>query len=185
MGHDAESGKPLEGVSLIVKGSNAATSTDAEGNFSIQVPSNGTLTFTYVGFSAEEVPVNNQKRINVPLKISQASLNDVVVVGYGSQVKREVTGAVQTISGKEFKDIPVSQVTQKLQGRLAGVQINQTTGKPGTGMSVRIRGQLSVSAGSDPLYVVDGFPLTGNISQINPDEIKDESILKVAASTSL
>lgn len=182
---DAESGKPLEGVSVMVKGSNAATSTDAEGKYSIPVSGNGTLTFTYVGFTAEEVAVNNQKRIDVPLKISQASLNDVVVVGYGSQVKREVTGAVQTISGKEFRDIPVSQVTQKLQGRLAGVQINQTTGKPGTGMSVRIRGQLSVSAGSDPLYVVDGFPLTGNISQINPDEIQDISILKDAASTSL
>lgn len=182
---DSESGKPLEGVSVMVKGSNAATSTDAEGKYTIAVPGNATLTFTYVGFSGEDIPVNNRKRIDVPLKVSQTSLNDVVVVGYGSQVKREVTGAVQTISGKDFKDIPVSQVTQKLQGRLAGVQINQTTGKPGTGMSVRIRGQLSVSAGSEPLYVVDGFPLTGNIGQINPDEIQDISILKDAASTSL
>ncbi len=111
--------------------------------------------------------------------------SEIVVVGYGSQLKKNVTGAVQTIGSKEIKDIPVSQVTQKLQGQLAGVQINQTTGKPGQGMSVRIRGQLSVSAGSDPLYVIDGFPITGDIGAMNPDEIEDISILKDASSTSL
>jgi outer membrane receptor protein involved in Fe transport len=102
------------------------------------------------------------------------------VVGYGSQSKKEITGAVQTISYKDLKDLPVTQIGQKLQGQLAGVQINQTTGRPGQGMNIRIRGQLSVSAGSDPLYVVDGFPITGSIGAMNPDEIEDISVLKDA-----
>jgi TonB-linked SusC/RagA family outer membrane protein len=100
-------------------------------------------------------------------------------------LKKEITGSVQTIQGDDLMDIPATQIAQKLQGQLAGVQINQTTGKPGQGMNVRIRGQLSVSAGSDPLYVVDGFPITGDIATLNPDEIQDITILKDAASTSL
>jgi TonB-linked SusC/RagA family outer membrane protein len=109
----------------------------------------------------------------------------VVVVGYGTQLKREVTGAVQTVEAKELADIPVAQTTQKLQGKLAGVQVLQTTGKPGQGMQVRIRSQASISAGSEPLYVVDGFPIVTDISLINPDEIETITVLKDAASTSL
>lgn len=182
---DAESNKPLEGVSASVKGGKIATVTDANGNYTLNATSKATLVFSYVGYGPEEIRVTGKNTINIGLRANQASLNDVVVIGYGSQLKKAVTGAVQTINNKDIKDIPVSQLTQKLQGRLAGVQINQTTGKPGQGMSVRIRGQLSVSAGSDPLYVVDGFPITGNIGAINPDEIQDISILKDAASTSL
>jgi TonB-linked SusC/RagA family outer membrane protein len=114
-----------------------------------------------------------------------SDLSEVVVVGYGSQIKKEVSGSIQSIGSEELKDMPVSTIAQKLQGRLAGVQINQTTGQPGRGMQVRIRGQLSVSGGSEPLYVVDGFPITGDINSINPDEIEDITVLKDAASTSL
>ena len=181
-----EKGAGISGVTIILKGSNQGTGTDAEGNFSLNVPSGkGTLLVSSIGYLTQEMPLNNRTTLNITLVSDVKSLENVVVVGYGTQQKKAVTGAVQTITSKEFKDIPVSQVTQKLQGRLAGVQINQTTGKPGQGMSVRIRGQLSVSAGSDPLYVVDGFPLTGNISTQNPDEIESISILKDAASTSL
>ena len=181
-----EKGAGISGVTIILKGSNQGTGTDAEGNFSLNVPSGkGTLLVSSIGYITQEMPLNNRTTLNITLVSDVKSLENVVVVGYGTQQKKAVTGAVQTITSKEFKDIPVSQVTQKLQGRLAGVQINQTTGKPGQGMSVRIRGQLSVSAGSDPLYVVDGFPLTGNISTLNPDEIESISILKDAASTSL
>jgi TonB-linked SusC/RagA family outer membrane protein len=181
-----ESGAPLPGVTVVLKGTSIAVPTSADGNYTINVPDgSGTLVFSYIGFQNKEVPINNQSTVNVQLGADTKALEEVVVVGYGSQLKKEVTGAVQTISTKEIKDIPVSQVTQKLQGRLAGVQINQTTGKPGQGMSVRIRGQLSVTGGSDPLYVVDGFPITGNIGAINPDEIQDITILKDAASTSL
>jgi TonB-dependent starch-binding outer membrane protein SusC len=181
-----DQGAALPGVSILLKGTNSGTNTNVDGNFSMNVPNtNGTLVVSFVGFSSREVPLNNRTSINVTLTPDASALGEVVIVGYGSQLKKSVTGAVQTINTKELKDIPVSQITQKLQGRLAGVQINQTTGKPGVGMSVRIRGQLSVSAGSDPLYVVDGFPITGSIGAINPDEIDNISILKDAASTSL
>jgi TonB-linked SusC/RagA family outer membrane protein len=182
-----ENGAGLAGVSVLVKGANNGTSTDATGNFSMNITNgNGTLVVSFVGYGTQEIAINNRPSVNITLTSGGGqALGEVVVIGYGSQIKKEVTGAVQTINTKELKDIPVSQITQKLQGRLAGVQINQTTGKPGQGISVRIRGQLSVSAGSDPLYVVDGFPITGNIGALNPDEIQDISILKDAASTSL
>lgn len=181
-----EQGSGLPGVTVLVKGTTNGTSTDATGSYSLSVPGgNGTLVVSFVGYQTKEVAINNQTNLNITMAPDAKALEEVVVVGYGSQLKKEVTGAVQTISIKEIKDLPVSQVTQKLQGRVAGVQINQATGKPGQGMSVRIRGQLSVSGGSDPLYVVDGFPITGGIGALNPDEIEDISILKDAASTAL
>lgn len=180
-----QDGDALAGVNITVKGTTRGTSTGADGTYKIDAPSTATLVFSFVGYLAQEIAVGSQANINVTLRVDDKILNEVVVVGYGSQVKKEVTGAVQTISAKEIKDIPVSQIAQKLQGQVAGVQINQTTGRPGQGMNVRIRGQLSVSGGSDPLYVVDGFPITGNIGALNPDEIEDISILKDAASTSL
>ncbi|MBC7922587.1 MAG: TonB-dependent receptor plug domain-containing protein, partial [Ferruginibacter sp.] len=182
----SEDGSTLPGVSVILKGTTTGTSTGADGTYSLTVPDrNGSLVFSFIGYLSQEVSLGGRATVDVSMAPDVQALNEVVVVGYGSQLKKEITGAVQTISSRELKDIPVSQVTQKLQGRLAGVQINQTTGKPGQGMSVRIRGQLSVSAGSDPLYVVDGFPITGSIGALNPDEIEDITILKDAASTSL
>jgi len=176
----------LAGVTVTVKGTSTAKITDENGSFSLVVPnSNAVLLISSVGYVAQEIPVNGQRKINVSMVPDNQGLGEVVVIGYGSQLRKAVTGAVQTVQAKEFRDLPVSQIAQKLQGRLAGVQINQVTGKPGSGMSVRIRGQLSVSAGSDPLYVIDGFPISGNISNVNPDEIENISILKDAASTSL
>jgi len=181
-----EQGGGLPGVSVVVKGTTQGTTTDAAGNYRLLVPNtNATLVFSFVGYKSRELLVGSKTTINVTLNPDDLALNEVVVVGYGSQLKKEITGAVQTVSAAEIKDLPVSQIGQKLQGRLAGVQINQTTGRPGAGINIRIRGQLSVSAGSDPLYVVDGFPITGNIAQLNPDEIEDISVLKDAASTSL
>jgi TonB-linked SusC/RagA family outer membrane protein len=181
-----ENGSGLPGVSILLKGTTTGTVSDSEGSFSLSVPdAGGTLVLSSVGYLSKEAVIGSNSTINVQLDPDSKALTEVVVVGYGSQLKREITGSVQTVKSEELKDIPVSQVTQKLQGRLAGVQINQTTGKPGQGMSVRIRGQVSVSAGSDPLYVIDGFPITGNIGAMNPDEIEDISILKDAASTSL
>ena len=181
-----EKGDGLPGVSVVVKGTTQGTTTDGTGSFKINAPNaNATLVFSFVGYAKKEVPIAGQSTVTVTLSPDDQTLNEVVVVGYGSQLKKEITGAVQTVSAQEIKDLPVSQIGQKLQGRLAGVQINQTTGKPGQGINIRIRGQVSVSAGSDPLYVIDGFPITGNIGQLNPDEIDDISILKDAASTSL
>ena len=152
-------GDALIGVSVAIKGTTKGTQTDVSGNYSIDAANNTILVFSFVGYETKEAVLSGQKDINISLGLDDRLLNEIVVVGYGSQLKKSVTGAVQTIGAREIKDIPVSQVAQKLQGQLAGVQINQTTGKPGQGMNVRIRGQLSVSAGSDPLYVVDGFPL--------------------------
>lgn len=181
-----EKGDGLPGVSVVVKGTTQGTTTDGTGSFTIKVPgASSTLVFSFVGYARREIVVGSQTNLNISLSPDDQSLNEVVVVGYGTQLKKDVTGAVQTVSAQEIKDLPVSQLGQKLQGRLAGVQINQTTGKPGQGISIRIRGQQSVSAGSDPLYVIDGFPITGGINQLNPDEIADISVLKDAASTSL
>ena len=182
---DAGSSAGLPGVTVSVKGTNISVQTDTDGKFSINAGTGKMLVFSFVGYEGKEVDINNRSAVNISLATSTKGLEEVVVVGYGNQIRRQVTGAVQNIKAEEFKDIPVSQMTQKLQGKLAGVQINQTTGKPGQGMSVRIRGQLSVSAGSDPLYVIDGFPITGNIGALNPDEIETISVLKDAASTSL
>ena len=182
-----ENAAPLVGASIVLKGSQKGALTDADGNYSLELTDadkNGSLAFSFVGYEEQTIPINGQSVINVTLREGK-SLNEIVVVGYGSQIKKEVTGSVQTVAAKELKDLPVSQITQKLQGRLAGVQINQATGKPGQGMTVRIRGQASILANSDPLYVVDGFPIVGDISNINPDEIENISVLKDAASTSL
>jgi TonB-linked SusC/RagA family outer membrane protein len=180
-----ENNDPLIGVSVAEKGTTNGTQTNIDGNYSIKAVGTATLTYSFVGYISKDIVVGNQSIIDITLAIDDKLLNEVVVVGYGSQLKREVTGAVQTINYEDLKDLPVSQIGQKLQGQVAGVQINQTTGKPGQGMNIRIRGQLSVSAGSTPLYVIDGFPITGDIANLNPDEIQDITILKDAASTSL
>ena len=177
---------PVPGANVLVQGTSIGTQTDFDGNFVLQnVPEDAVLEISYIGFETREVPVDGRETINITLEQDQQALQEVVLVGYGTQLEKEVTGAVQTIEMEGIQDAPVSQVSQQLQGRLAGVQINQTTGKPGEGMSIRIRGQLSVSGGSDPLYVVDGFPITGDIGAMNPAEIESITILKDAASTAL
>ena len=158
----------LPGVSVLVKGTTVGTITDTEGNYRLNVPANGTLVFSFIGYTTQEVSVGNRSVVDVNLLPDAKALDEVVVVGYGTQTQRNITGAVQTIKATELTDIPVPQIAQKLQGRFAGVQILQTTGRPGEGMSVRVRGQASISAGNQPLYVVDGFPVTGDISFLNP-----------------
>ncbi|MEJ1242401.1 TonB-dependent receptor [Chryseolinea sp. T2] len=180
-----DDGSAIPGVNILVKGTTSGAVTDVDGLYSLSVDANSILVISVIGYATQEVPVEAKSTIDVVMVPDVTNLEEIVVVGYGTQLKKEITGSVQTISERELKDLPVAQITQKIQGRLAGVQINQTTGKPGQGMSVRIRGQLSVSGGSDPLYVVDGFPITGNIGSINPDEIEDITVLKDAASTSL
>ena len=178
--------EPLPGAMVLIKGTQTGSVTDIDGGFQINASPGDILVVSFVGYTSQEVAVvAGQSTYNILLPLSTSDLSEVIVVGYGSQLKKEITGAVQTVKQEELQDLPVSTLGQKLQGRLAGVQINQTTGKPGQGLTVRIRGQLSVTAGSDPLYVVDGFPITGDINTLNPDEIEDISILKDAASTSL
>ncbi|MDX8337751.1 TonB-dependent receptor [Draconibacterium sp. IB214405] len=181
-----EAGLPLPGVTVIVKGTTNGTVTDIDGNFSLTGVDQGTvLQISFVGMRTVELEVGDKTVFDVTMTEENIGIDEVIAIGYGSQSKRNITGAVQNLSTDEIADIPTAQLSQKLQGKLAGVQINQTSGIPGQGMSIRIRGQASISAGSDPLYVVDGFPITGDISNINPDEIESISVLKDASSTAL
>ncbi|MDR1601794.1 MAG: TonB-dependent receptor [Tannerella sp.] len=181
------SGEPLVGVTIVIKGAAATGSiTGIDGKFSLpNVPSDAVLVVSYIGYVTREVPVNGQHNLTIILSEDTKALEEVIVVGYGTQIRRNVTGAMETVKFEELADIPVAQFTQKLQGQIAGVQINQGTGLPGQGMNVRIRGSASLSTASAPLYVVDGFPIVGDINIINPGEIESMTILKDAAATSL
>jgi TonB-linked SusC/RagA family outer membrane protein len=182
---DSVEDKPLEGVSVAVQPSSAGTKTDAHGQYSIQVPENSVLSFTYVGYEQKLVRVGRQTSINVRLAPSDRKLDQIVVVGYGTQRNASITGSIATVSSKELKDPPVAQIGQSLQGKLAGVRISQTTGTPGSGLKFQIRGSVSLTAGSDPLYVVDGMPISGDLSFMNPYEIETITVLKDPAAASL
>ena len=179
-------GGGLPGVNVLVKGSSTGTVTDIEGNYSINVPNeDDILVFSSIGFITQEVPVNGKTVLDVALAEDIQSLEEIVVIGYGTQKQREVTGSIATLEAAQLEDQPVGQFAQKIQGRIAGVQINQSSGTPGGGMSVRIRGAASINAGNSPLYVIDGFPIVGDINTINPNEIESFSVLKGASAAAL
>ncbi len=176
----------LPGVTVTIKGSSTGTITDINGQYSLSNVSSGdVLLYSFIGMKSQEIIVGDKDVINVTMIEEVIGIDEVVAIAYGSQSKRNITGAIQNLDADELESIPTAQLSQKLQGKLAGVQINQTTGIPGQGMSIRVRGQASISAGSDPLYVVDGFPLTGDIANINPDEIENITVLKDASSTAM
>ncbi len=182
-------GLPLVGATVEIKGTASATKTDASGNFSLDVASGQTLIVSFIGYQSQEIQVENLSApLTIQLIADDALLDEVVVVSYGTQKKREITGAISDIDADKLKDQPVGQLLNKLQGRLAGVQINQTSGTPGQGMSIKIRGAASIGAGNNPLYVIDGIPIVGGafgIGNINPNEIENISVLKDASAASL
>jgi TonB-dependent starch-binding outer membrane protein SusC len=181
-----EQGVGLPGVSVLLKGTTSGTTTDADGKFTLSAPDgNGMLIVSYIGYMRQEVAVNNRTLLDITLAPDAKSLSEVVVIGYGTQKQREVTGSIATLQAKQLEDQPVGQLTQKIQGRIAGVQINQASGTPGSGMAIRIRGAASINAGNTPLYVVDGFPIVGGINNINPNEIESFSVLKGASAAAL
>lgn len=184
---DSVSNQRVPGASIVVKGTQRGTTSDSNGAFLLSVPGSNdvTLVISFVGYLSKEISINNQSSVTVQLNVDSKVLNEVVVVSYGTQRKREVTGSVATLDARQLEDQPVGQFGQRLQGRVAGVQVNQGTGRPGQGVSFRIRGAASVNAGNEPLYVIDGLPLIGNINQINPDEIDNFSIQKDASATAL
>ncbi len=157
-----EDGTTLPGVNVSVKGTTTGTATDAEGNYSLSAPSDATLVFSFIGLLTQEIPVGNRTTIDVRMASDVKSLTEVVVVGYGSQQKKDLTGNIASVNGAEIANIPVPSVEQAIQGRAAGVYINSGSGKLGQGVQVRVRGAASVSAGNQPLYVVDGIPITSN-----------------------
>lgn len=177
-------GTPLQGVHI--KGTDSSTLTDSEGRFSINTPDHEkTLVFSYVGFTTKEVTLSKGTDHVIVMELEISSLEQVVVVGYGEVKKRDLTGAVSSISGDELEGIPVQRVDQMLQGRAAGVQVTSTTGAPGAGTTIRIRGSRSVSASNEPLYVIDGIVGIGDLNTINPADIESIDVLKDASSAAI
>lgn len=186
-----EKGLPIAGASVIIKNNSVGTRTNEAGEFSITAPFKSTLVFSNVGFNKTEVTLKSQKFIDVQLTSLTGALNEVVVVSYGTKKLRDITGSVSTINAATLQDIPAAEFGQKLQGKVAGLQINQANGRPGQGMDFRIRGAASLSSGFQPLIVVDGQPLSGvnsrngDVNLINPDEIETFTVLKDASATAL
>ncbi|HWI92660.1 MAG TPA: TonB-dependent receptor [Flavisolibacter sp.] len=179
-------GKPLEGVTVQVKGTNITAVTTTDGTFSINAPSgNSVLVFSYVGFASTELPIGNKGQLNLSLTASDNTMDQVVVIGYGTVKRRDVTGAVAGIGQQEIRSRPVDNAIQAMQGKVAGVDISSNE-RPGTVPTVRIRGVRSLTASSDPLYVVDNIPLiTGGIENINPGDIESIDVLKDASATAI
>jgi TonB-dependent starch-binding outer membrane protein SusC len=179
-------GQPIVGASVVEKDTHNGVNTNERGEFNLTVTDlNARLVISSVSYVSQEYALDGNASPTITLTEDFSKMNEVIVVGYGNTTKRTTTGAIQTVNAKELQDIPAPQFTQKLQGKMAGVQINQISGKPGQGLQVRIRGAASITSTSSPLYVVDGFPIAGDISNINPDEIETITVLKDAASTSL
>jgi len=178
-------GLPIPSVSIIVKGTKVGASTDVDGKYTLNVPSNGILTFSFIGFKTVEIPVNGRKIINIELEQDAVNLGEVVMIAYGTAKKESVTGAVSTVNTKSIEKRPVSTVSAVLEGQAAGVQVNNTYGEPGTDPTVIIRGFSSINGSNTPLYVVDGVPYGGNVSDLNPYDIENITVLKDAASSAL
>lgn len=176
---------PIVGASIAEKGTSAGVTTNAEGNFSISVPSNATLLITSIEFEDAEVSVNGKSEINIELQPKDKTLDQVIVVGYGAVRKRDLTGAVSQVKSKDINVFATNTPLQALQGRAAGVQVMQNSGSPGGSISVRIRGTNSVQGSNEPLYVVDGFPLNGSLSLLNNSDIESMEILKDASAIAI
>jgi TonB-linked SusC/RagA family outer membrane protein len=197
-----ESNAALPGVSVVLKGTQKGTTTDKEGAFELDIPAeNGAvLVFSFVGYKAQEAAVGTQSSISVVMVPENKSLEEVIVVGYGSVRKSDLTGSVSSIKSDAIREMPVTSVDQAIQSRAPGVQVTQTSGAPGGGISIRVRGANSINSGSEPLYVIDGFPMypdngalgtsgnrqpTNAMATINPNEIESIEILKDASATSI
>lgn len=197
-----EDNTPVPGVSVVLKGSRTGTNTDVDGKFKIDVPDNSAvLVFSSVGFVSQEVPVGSKSTIDIVLVSDMKNLSEVVVVGYGTQKKSQLTGAISSVSSKMINEMPITNLGQALQGRVAGVDVAQSGSKPGTVPKILIRGRRSFSAGNNPLYVVDGIPLSGDRNELlatrpfdfvsggyedmNPNDVASMEILKDATATAI
>jgi TonB-linked SusC/RagA family outer membrane protein len=174
----------LPGVSVLEKGTQNGTVTDANGNFSLSVNEGGTLVFSFIGMQPVEVLVGSQSQLNVTMEDDITQLSEVVVVGYGTQKKSDLTGSIVSIKGDDLKAIPVSTVAETLTGRLAGVQVTTTEGSPDAEVRIRVRGGGSLTQDNSPLYIVDGFPVN-SINDISPSDIQSIDVLKDASSTAI
>lgn len=181
------SGGPLPGVSVVVKGTTTGTITDADGKYILaNIPANATLAFSFVGMKSQEITIKEKSTINVKLEEETIGLEEVVAVGYGTMKKSDLTGSVSSVKPQEIKAIQSSNALQSLTGRIAGVNISQNTGAPGSTMSIRIRGINSIQGGNEPLYVIDGFPTNQSmLLTLNNSDIESIEVLKDASSTAI
>ena len=184
-GNVKDSQGPLIGATIMEKGTTNGAVTDIEGNFSLNVNPGAILVISYVGYVDQEIKVGSASDFNIDMKEEGHSLNEVVVIGYGTQRREAVTGSVANIGGEKLNQIAATNAAQALQGRVAGVLMTQTSSKPGAEMQIRIRGQRSLSANNDLLIVLDGIPFMGQLSDINPADIKSMDILKDASATAI
>ena len=175
---------PIPGVNVVIKGTTTGTITGGDGAYSIKAADGDVLVFTYIGYTTEEVTVSGNKH-DVNMMPDLIGLSEVVVVGYGTQRKEAVTGSVASVKGDVVREMPGSNITQSLQGRIAGVDMQQTSSKPGATMQIRIRGTRSLNASNDPLVVLDGVPFAGSLGDIDPSSIKSIDILKDASATAI
>lgn len=176
-------GEPLPGVNVLIKGTTTGTVTDLDGRYSLSAPTDATLVFSFVGFTTQEIPVNGRSQIDLVLADDTSNLDEFIVVGYGLQRKSDLTGSISSVKSEELNRLPVSDVTQALQGRVSGVQITSNSGAPGAGATVRIRGVGTLN-NSDPLFVVDGM-LLDNIDFLNPNDVESMEVLKDASATAI
>lgn len=176
----------LPGVNIIIKGTSSGTVTDSDGNYAMNIPNENTiLVFSFIGYASTEVAVSGRSVVDVSLESDTQALQEVIVTGYAAQRSQDITGAIATVSMKNEPIMPVANIGQALQGKLAGVRVTQPSGRPGQGMTFQIRGAASLTAGADPLYVVDGMPITGDLGFINPNEIENITVLKDPAAASV
>jgi TonB-linked SusC/RagA family outer membrane protein len=182
-----EDGAPLIGVTVTLKGSNISTATDTKGEYHLQVPdrTNLTLVFSSVGFAVQERNLGANSTLDVSMKEEASNLNDVVVIGYQSVRRKDVLASVSSIGAKDLKDIPINNVAEALNGRLAGVTATTSEGSPDANIRVRIRGGMSITGSNDPLYIIDGVQVENGLSSVSPQDIQNIDVLKDAAATAI
>jgi TonB-linked SusC/RagA family outer membrane protein len=181
-----EDQNPLAGVSVQVKGTTFGTLTDTEGNFSLSVPTDARiLSFSFIGMKATDIDIGERTTVSVVMTVDVGLLDEVVVVGYGTQQRRSITGSISSVTAKDIQELPVVDIGSALQGRATGVVALAAGNQPGQGVTIRIRGRRSLTATNEPLYVVDGIPYEGNIMDINPKDIKSMEVLKDASATAI
>src|SRR6056297_1571451 len=174
----ADDNQPIIGASVVAKNGGNGATTDFDGNFEINASPDDVLVFSYVGFKTVEIPINGRSTINVSMQVDVAALDEVVVLGYGTQRKADVTAAVSEVDLSTLENVPVANASRLIQGQAAGVQVNQLNGSPGQELQIRVRGNGSLGASNDPLYVIDGFPIGNSIGQtLNPNDIESITIL--------
>ncbi|MEM1328915.1 MAG: carboxypeptidase-like regulatory domain-containing protein, partial [Bacteroidota bacterium] len=181
----AQDGSPLIGVSVFIKGTTTGTVSDVDGQYSIEAEAGDILVFSYTGYAAQEVTVSSQTTIDIALSEDTELLDEVVVVGYGTRKKSHNTGAIAQVGGGEIAAIQANRVDDALAGKLAGVLIQNQDGAPGADPKIQIRAASSISGDSNPLIVVDGYPISGSLATVNPNDIESLEVLKDAASAAI